>query len=744
MKHTTLIILAVISMSCLSQTEKKYNLDFETYNPRYLFAKDWMEWGDHSLTVDTLTVHSGNYSGKIKSRDKGTYGVIAYEIPANYTGDSITLEGYMKIRNVENGYAGLLLRIDGNNTPLAGENMENRNINGTKDWQKLSITLAYPKEAETIIAAGIMTGTGEAWFDDFVLTIDGQDIQTLKEKEKPIYKAALDKEFDLGSKIEVSNLNDALITNLELLGKVWGFLKYNHPEIGKGNYNWDFELFRMLPEYMSSKNTNERDQLLLKWISKYGAIETCTTCQEASKDAVLIPDLSWLNEFGLNTELKNKLQEIYQNRFQGHHYYIGKAYTGNAEFLNEDEYYTMAFEDDGFKLLALYRYWNMIHYFFPYKHLTDKDWNRVLKEYIPIFVNAKNKLDYELACIRLIGEINDTHGFTYVGFNNVQNRRGMFYPPLKVDFIEGQLVVTDYYNPELKTVAQLKIGDVITAIDHKPIQAIIDSVSAYYPASNRATKLRNISRDILRSNNKDISVDYISNHQKHQHRLPLYKQEDLNMRWYRWTTDKSYKFIAPDIGYVSLEFIKKEDIPEIKEIFKDTKGIIIDIRNYPSVFVPFSLGSYFVSSITPFVKFSNFNGDHVGEFTFTPPLEIPKGDITYNGKLVVLVNETTQSQAEYTTMAFRAGANTTVVGSTTAGADGDVSSIYLPGGLLTNISGIGVYYPDGTETQRVGIVPDVEIKPTREGIKQGRDELLEKAIELINQEPRRKPTGGNE
>src|SRR5690606_26512028 len=119
------------------------------------------------------------------------------------------------------------------------------------------------------------------------------------------------------------------------------------------------------------------------------------------------------------------------------------------------------------------RYWNMIHYFFPYKHLTDKDWNRVLKEYIPIFVNAKNKLDYELACIRLIGEINDTHGFTYVGFNNVQNRRGMFYPPLKVDFIEGQLVVTDYYNPELKTVAQLKIGDVITAIDHKPIQAII-------------------------------------------------------------------------------------------------------------------------------------------------------------------------------------------------------------------------------------------------------------------------------
>jgi C-terminal processing protease CtpA/Prc len=72
------------------------------------------------------------------------------------------------------------------------------------------------------------------------------------------------------------------------------------------------------------------------------------------------------------------------------------------------------------------------------------------------------------------------------------------------------------------------------------------------------------------------------------------------------------------------------------------------------------------------------------------------------------------------------------VGSTTAGADGNVSEIFLPGGLRTLISGIGIYYPDGTETQRIGIVPDVVVKPTIEGIKKNRDEVLEKAIELIN------------
>ena len=134
------------------------------------------------------------------------------------------------------------------------------------------------------------------------------------------------------------------------------------------------------------------------------------------------------------------------------------------------------------------------------------------------------------------------------------------------------------------------------------------------------------------------------------------------------------------------------------------------------------------------MKFTNGNINNPGEFTFTSNLEIPNKGKTYKGKLVVLVNELSQSQAEYTSMAFRAGDNTTIIGSTTAGADGNVSTIMLPGGLRTMISGIGVNYPNGVETQRVGIVPDIEVKPTIGGIRQGKDELLEKAIEIITKE----------
>jgi len=85
-------------------------------------------------------------------------------------------------------------------------------------------------------------------------------------------------------------------------------------------------------------------------------------------------------------------------------------------------------------------------------------------------------------------------------------------------------------------------------------------------------------------------------------------------------------------------------------------------------------------------------------------------------------------------MALRAGDNTIIIGSQTQGADGNVSLIPLPGGLKTGISGLGVYYPDGRGTQRIGIVPDIEVKTTIQGIREGRDELLEKAIELVQKE----------
>jgi len=734
-KYFLLIFLSVLfAISCLQSQDTGLNLNLNFENVQNGKPAVWSIYPKKNYTVslDSVTVKSGKYSLSIEfTGDTASGKPIFIVLPNIYEGKNITLSGYIKTKDVTDGWAGLWMRIDPH---IAFDNMQNRGITGTTDWKKYEITLPMnPAITKHIYIGGMLVGKGKMWMDNLHITIDGRDIKDAKICQNKLSPAENDEEFDVGSKIQFSNLNEQKINDLDLLGKIWGFIKYHHPSIATGNYNWDYELFRMLPAYLKIADNTKRDEFLLQWIKKYGEIAKCETCEETPADAFLKPDLSWIDKSNMNQQLKDLLHKIYLNRSQGDHFYINmKTTTVNSEFLHEDPYTQMPYPDAGFRLLALYRYWNMIQYFYPNKYLTDKYWNTVLKEYIPKFILAGTQLDYELTALKLIGEIDDSHAQLLEGRQKIDSLRGNWLAPFQVRFIENQLVVTKYYNPDLQPASGLKVGDIITHINGKAVKAIVDSVKEYYPASNEAVRMRDIASDMLRSPNPTISINYISFNQAGQKDLMLYDRNNLYQYIYIKDTTKCYKFISKNIGYVTLKSIKEEDILDIINEFENTKGVIIDIRNYPSTVVTALLGSYFVLNDTPFVKFTIWNPNNPGEFTFSFPFKIPKPEETYRGKLVVIVNEETQSNAEFTAMAFHAGVNTTIIGSQTAGADGDVSDIYLPGGLKTWISSIGVYYPDGRQTQRIGIIPDIVVKPTIRGIREGRDEVLEMAIEIIN------------
>ena len=65
------------------------------------------------------------------------------------------------------------------------------------------------------------------------------------------------------------------------------------------------------------------------------------------------------------------------------------------------------------------------------------------------------------------------------------------------------------------------------------------------------------------------------------------------------------------------------------------------------------------------------------------------------------------------------------------GADGDVAEMNLPGRIVVTFSTLGIYTPEGETIQRVGVQPDVFCRPTVEDLRQGRDALMETAIDLI-------------
>lgn len=162
--------------------------------------------------------------------------------------------------------------------------------------------------------------------------------------------------------------------------------------------------------------------------------------------------------------------------------------------------------------------------------------------------------------------------------------------------------------------------------------------------------------------------------------------------------------------------------------------MVIDLRSYPADNLLQSLIKYVLPSPAPFAKFTVGSIRQPGQFAMTGEMEAgSKNKDYYKGKVVILVDATTQSNAEFVTMALRLAPRAVVLGSTTAGADGNISFFSLPGGIQTLITGIGVYYPDGRETQRTGIGPDIVMEPTVKGIRENRDELLDKALAIIRE-----------
>src|SRR6056297_555304 len=192
MKKLALFILTSFIISCQGPTEQDFTLGFEKQSKGTSLSGGWFKRGNHRVIIDTLS-YSGEKSCKITSTDYGNFGGIVYEIPARFSGKTIELEGYMKTKNVEEGFAGLLISVVDNNQTLASSRMKDQNITGTNDWQKYSIKLDYPEGVENIFIGGVLKGKGKAWFDDFELSIDGENIQTIKESDKPENKASLDK-----------------------------------------------------------------------------------------------------------------------------------------------------------------------------------------------------------------------------------------------------------------------------------------------------------------------------------------------------------------------------------------------------------------------------------------------------------------------------------------------------------------------------------------------------------------------
>ena len=694
----------------------------------------WFANPPGTVFSDDKIIHGGQWSVRIErnAQSTGQFSVIGRSISWEFAAKSIEMRGFLRTEDVT-GFAGLWMRQDNGAEMLALENMESQELKGTHDWAEYKITLPVHAETRSLVFGFLMAGTGKAWADDLQILVDGKPLWDTPKTARPTTILDRDHEYDNGSRIVLSDLSSIQVQNLVTAGKVWGFLKYHHPLIIAGDRHWDYDLFRVLPAILSAPDRDTANAALVKWIAGLGPVKPCDCVKLDETNIHLHPRLAWLSDNKLlGAELSASLRSIYANRpVSTKQFYVSKApQVGNASFDHELSYQGIKLPDAGFQILALYRFWNIIEYWFPYRDVVPEDWDKVLTDSLPHVALAKTPEAYQLAMMELIARVHDTHANLWSSLA-VRPPTGACQLPVNVRFIEGQPVIASYAGQVGET-SGLKRGDVITELNGMPVAKLIDQWKPYYAASNEPTRMRDIAFQMtrgdcgkttlrIRRNNASLEVS--------AERVPL---KDLNGVVFRHDLPgETFRLLSKDVAYLKLSTVKADQVAKYIESAAGSTGLIVDIRNYPSEFVVFALGSLFVDQKTDFARFTEGDLSNPGAFHWGASLSLEPQQPHYAGKVVILVDEISQSQAEYTTMAFRSSPRAVVIGSTTAGADGNVSAIPLPGGFRSMISGISVFYPDKKPTQRVGIIPNREVKPTIAGILAGRDEVLEAAIREI-------------
>jgi C-terminal processing protease CtpA/Prc len=404
----------------------------------------------------------------------------------------------------------------------------------------------------------------------------------------------------------------------------------------------------------------------------------------------------------------------------------------------EKRYEDTAYPDREHRLLALFRLWNVIHYFYPYKHLMDQDWDQVLTRFIPRFEAARDAREYALAVAEMTACVQDGHTFVP---RSAELRRyfGEFPPPIRLRLVEGLPVVTDILDEREAKKAGVAVGDVVLKVDGEPAGERMERYGKYVAASTPAGHKRYILALLLNGPDKSVLKMTVRGRDGEAREVELprgraYAQPGAERG------GEAFKVLADNMGYVHLGRLTRGEVDPMFKKLKDTKAIIFDLRTYPQGTGPLLAARLNVKGarykaafqrnrVSPLVLPLVQGEQSLSFLQPIPPTDKPK----YKGKTVTLIDERTQSQGEHVGLALDAACGTTFIGSQTAGANGDITSFYLPSGIAVTFSGHDVRHADGRQLQRVGLLPHIEVKPTIKGIREGKDEVLERALQYLRE-----------
>ncbi|WP_343632827.1 S41 family peptidase [Fluviicola sp.] len=553
--------------------------------------------------------------------------------------------------------------------------------------------------------------------------------------------------------------------------KTWNFLKYYHPDLASGKRDADSLFFSNLSKLPAAEDQEAVHKFFRTMVTDLSVPKSQAGSIKPKDGLVSNIDFSWRErpEF-FDPGTIQKLSAVFENRYIGNNHYYLPEQSFNAELPHEKEY---AFGKDEnipleYRLLALAKIQGVVDYLYPHKYLMTpaNEFDFLLRSVIARMFRYDDRVSYELVLLKLSACLQDSHSYNF--YRQMTAKKKIFnssvYPPFAYKVFEDGILVTQLIVPQVCQQADIKEGDYITKINGRPVKRKIEELAKLLSTSNRATLLHHLSNYadnlVWGSESKDVSVEITRNSGNQMKKILFIASGDSNLKLLNEyltslpsnkAEDGSLIVLNNEIAYFRIDNVFRliehvEDaridhqMDSILDLAGNKKGIIFDMRGYPDWggFVPAYVVKHFGKDLVPYAKYFQANKQQIGTYTLKEALDTyynpdlkPEG-AAYKGKVVMIVNPATQSMSEWNTMCLQhVFPDAVTIGEQSAGADGDLKTMNLPGGYTFDFTGNAIFYPDGTEAQRKGVKINIPVRLTKENYSKDSDYLLQRAIELI-------------
>jgi hypothetical protein len=365
--------------------------------------------------------------------------------------------------------------------------------------------------------------------------------------------------------------------------------------------------------------------------------------------------------------------------------------------------------------------WNIFQHFYPYFDEVEVDWDRALTQYLDEALKDRDEKDFLDTLGHLVARLQDGHGNVS---HNLQ--RKLARPPFSVEWVEGKVVVTGVVGDLFQK------GDIILSVDGVDAEEVLTASKEYISGSSQWKRFKALGQFgngpegstaelKIRRGGKTLEIGV---ERTHRGQIPEFDRMPIER-------------LDDGVFYVDLS---RADWPSIQTRISDiaeARGVVFDLRGYPKgnhqliahlLTQPDKSNAWMRVARIIYPDREKIVG-YTNHGWLIQPAEphIP-------GKVAFITDGRAISYAESFMSFIEHYKLAEIVGQPTAGANGNVIPFNLPGGYRVTFTGMKVVKHDGSQHHTVGILPTVPARRTLDGIRENRDELLEKALELVRGE----------